>query len=299
MSKKKMSANQLAVWDFTFYPGDMSVDDFVEKLQPLFKKWVFQTEEAPTTGRLHFQGRGSLIKKKRENELCCLINTTPLKGMEISISSCNSLKSDVFYALKYDSRIDGPWSDVTWTKPAYIPRQFRGLENRLYPWQKAILESRNTFDDRTINLLYNPEGCQGKSTIARLAELHHQSLRLPPVGDHKQLLEAACDILMCRQNRTPGLAFVDLPRSLTLDKRKFGPFMIAIEEIKGGVVCDMRNHYKQWWFDSPQMWVFCNHFPNVSYMSKDRWRFWKIDQFKCLVRMTESDLSQLSQSPEN
>jgi len=86
---------------------------------------------------------------------------------------------------------------------------------------------------------------------------------------------------------------------VTLDKRKFGPFMIAIEEIKGGVVCDMRNHYKQWWFDSPQMWVFCNHFPNVSYMSKDRWRFWKIDQFKCLVRMTESDLSQLSQSPEN
>lgn len=76
---------------------------------------------------------------------------------------------------------------------------------------QQVLESRTTFNDRVVNLIYDQGGCQGKSTIARLAQLHHNALRLPPVGDHKQLLEAACEIA-------------------------------AIEEIKAGAVCDMRNH---------------------------------------------------------
>ena len=98
---------------------------------------------------------------------------------------------------------------------------------------------------------------------------------------------------MAQQNREPKLAFVDLPRSLTTDAKRFGPFMIAIEEIKSGVVCDMRNHYKEWWFDSPQVWVFCNHLPHLSHMSSDRWRFWTIDEHKNLKHMTKLDLSQM------
>ena len=49
-------------------------------------------------------------------------------------------------------------------------------------------------------LIYDPNGCKGKSTIARLAQLHHGALHLPPVNDHKELLQAACDILMAKEN---------------------------------------------------------------------------------------------------
>lgn len=290
------------VYDFAFFgpkDGELPlVAEFVEQIQPLFKKWVFQLEECPTTGKHHYQGRGSLHKKKRQPELCGLLNRTSLRGMDVRESSNNSTQLEVFYALKYDTCLEGPWMDTKWTKPAYIPRQFRGLEDRLFPWQQAILDSRHTFNDRTVNIVYDPTGCKGKSTIARLAQLHHNCLRLPPVGDHKQLLEAACDILMAKENRVPGLAFVDLPRTLTLDPKKFGPFMIAIEEIKAGVVCDMRNHYKEWWFDSPQVWVFCNHLPHLQHMSKDRYRFHTIDDDKNLRSHTKDEMCQMLQGPE-
>lgn len=297
--KKNEHTNQIYVVDFTFYgiPGEGLPDPsgFVALIRPLFKKWCFQKEECPTTGRLHYQGRGSLFKKKRLPELWNLLNDTKLHGMQVSESSLKTFQDEIFYMMKYDTRLDGPWDDTKWKDPEYIPRQFRGLMDRLYPWQQQILDSADTFDDRYVNLVYDPQGCKGKSTIARLSQLHKGALRLPPVGDHKQLLESACDILMARKEREPNLCFIDLPRTLTIDPKKFAPFMIAIEEVKGGVVCDMRNHYKEWWFDSPQVWVFCNHVPNLGYMSDDRWIFWTIDSFRNLRKLTKLELSQMSQ----
>lgn len=299
-ARQKVShTTQVYIYDFTFFgvPGSALPDPtgFVALIRPLFKQWVFQLEKCPTTDRLHYQGRGSLFKKKRHGELCTLLNDSPLRGMDVSESSNMSKTKEGFYCLKYDTRVEGPWDDSKWKDPEYIPRQFRGLMDRLYPWQRSVLDSADTFDDRHVNLLVNPGGCQGKSTLARLAQLHKGCLRLPPVGDHKQLLESACDILMARDERQPKLCFIDLPRSLTMDQRKFGPFMIAIEEIKGGVVCDMRNRFKEWWFDSPQVWCFCNHVPNLEHMSSDRWIFWTIDEFKILRRQTKTEMSQMSQ----
>ena len=304
--KKKFRSSsdaQLYEVDFVFWrPNDLTPEQFVEQLRPLFKKWVFQLEQGETTDEkdgLHYQGRGSLFKKRRIQELGSLVKDTPLRGIHFLPSSNNSLVQECFYAIKLDTRVKGPWSDQTWVPPAYVPRQFRGLEDRLYPWQQTILDSKDTFNDRIVNLIYDPHGCQGKSTIARLCSLHHRSLRLPCVGDAKQLLESACDILMAQKNREPKLCFVDLPRTLTLDPKKFGPFMIAIEEIKAGVVCDMRNSYKEWWFDSPQVWVTCNHLPNLNYMSSDRWRFHTIGNFKQLRPLTKSELSQMIQPDQN
>lgn len=284
--QKVPHVNQVYDVDFTFFGrGDWfpSVDDFVKLIQPLFRRWVFQLELTPTTDRKHYQGRGSLFKKKRIPELIKLINQTDLSGMDVSESSNNSLEGkgtkpslEAFYTLKYDTRIEGPWKNTSWTKPVYIPRQYRGLIEQLYPWQQEILDSRNVFDDRHVNLIYDPDGCKGKTTIARLCSLHHRSLKLPAVGDAKQLIESACDILMAQENREPGLCFIDLPRTMTMDVKKFIPSMIAIEEIKSGYVYDMRNHYKEWWFDSPATWVTCNHLPDINYLSKDRWKIWMI-----------------------
>ena len=61
--------SQVYIYDFTFFgpkQGELpAVGDFVELIQPLFKKWVFQLERCPTNSRLHYQGRGSLFKVRR------------------------------------------------------------------------------------------------------------------------------------------------------------------------------------------------------------------------------------------
>jgi len=300
--RQKVEHNvQVYDFDFTFFgKGDWlpSAEEFVALIRPLFKKWAFQLEACPTTDRKHYQGRGSLWKKKRQPELCKLLNDTSLRGMDVSESSNNSKSKEAFYTLKYDTRIEGPWTDVTWKQPAYIPRQYRGLIDRLWPWQKQVLDSRELFDDRRVNMVVDTAGCNGKSTVAALGDLHFGGIDLPPVGDHKELLQCCCDILMAKEEREPGLVFVDLPRSLTTDAKRFGPFMTAIEQIKKGKVFDMRFHYKEWWFDSPQVWVFANHPPNVNLMSADRWRWYTIDAFKNLREITKDELSQMSQPGE-
>ena len=73
--------------------------------------------------------------------------------MDVSEYSKNSRTNETFYSLKYDTRLAGPWTDHTYTKPEYIPRQFRGLMDRLYPWQQSVLDSRNVFNDRVVNLI--------------------------------------------------------------------------------------------------------------------------------------------------
>lgn len=296
--KKVVHRGQVMIYDFTFFgkagsDGPPTVERFVELLQPIFKKWVFQLEACPTTGRLHYQGRGSLFKQKRQPELCAMLNETDLRGMDVSESSNNSKQFEVFYSLKHDTRVEGPWCDRSWIKPAYVPRQFRGLIDRLYPFQKSILDTRLDFNDRQVNVLYDPTGCNGKSTMASLAELHFKGLDLPPIGDHKELCQVVCDILMARQQRDPGIVFVDLPRTLTLEPKKLAPFMVAIEQIKKGHVCDVRHHYRDWWFDSPAVWVCCNHMPDVRYMSRDRWRFWTITGLKTLREMTRCEVENL------
>lgn len=289
--------NAVMVYDFTFFGMKDEefpcTDEMVDRLRPIFKKWTFQLEKCPSTDRFHFQGRGSLHKKKRQPELCKMLNETDLKGMDVRESSNESLSLEIFYALKTDTRVEGPWDDRTYRAPVYIPRQYRGLIDRLHPWQNKVLESRNDFNDRIINFVYDKKGNNGKSTCAALGELHYGALDLPPVGDHKELTQVACDILMNKQCRDPGLVFVDLPRGLTMDPKKFGPFMIAIEQIKKGHVCDVRHHYKDWWFDSPAVWVFANHLPDVSLMSRDRWRFHKIDSFKNLHPMSRDEVIEI------
>jgi len=103
---------------------------------------------------------------------------------------------------------------------------------------------------------------------------------------------------MATQNREPGLVFVDLPRGITADAgggQKLAPFLIAIECIKKGHVCDVRHHYKDWWFDSPAVWVFCNAMPPLNYMSVDRWKFWQINEAdKSLVAITRRQMKQVA-----
>lgn len=284
-------SSPVATYDFTFYgppgAGLPEVEDFIQNLQPLFKKWTFQKEQCPTTDKLHFQGRGSLIKKKRDGELKALLNQTPLKGMHVAPTVTANLGA-AFYCMKYDSRVDGPWSDETYKPPPYIPRQYRGMLDQLYQYQQTILDSRNVFTSRGVNLVYDKRGNRGKSTVAALAELHYKAIDLPPISDHKELLQVVCDVLMGKKERDPQLVFVDLPRSLTEGSglQRLASFMVAIEQIKKGHVCDVRHHYKDWWFDSPQIWVFCNHKVDVKYLSRDRWILHTINEYNNLVTLS-------------
>lgn len=274
-----MAANPVAVFDFTQPAADLSADELKPLLKQLFKKWTFQLEQGDS-GYLHFQGRGSLYKKRRLPELKPMLTKLGLSAMHLSVTSDNAL-GDAFYCMKLDTRVEGPWSDND-PEPPYIPRQYRDIT--LYPWQQALIDKSSVFDPRTVHFIYDPEGCRGKSTVASICCLLHKGLRVPAVNDHEKLLATVCDILMAKEERQPGPIFIDLPRFM--EKSKLHGIFTAIEEIKNGHAYDLRYNYKEWWFDSPPVWVFSNVPPPMHALSHDRWRFHQID---CELGLTYLD----------
>jgi len=236
------------------------------------KTWCFQAERGEDTQRLHMQGVISLKTKRTKQAVLSIMDHLPEYFEPVSNPAIKS-GSELFYVTKPDTRVDGPWDDRT--KDTYIPRQYRGMESQLRPWQQTIWDSSDWWEPRIVNMIVDHVGNSGKTTIAALMELHNRGLDLPPTNDKKELTQSLADILMARGIREPKCLFIDIPRADKQDKL-FGLFA-AIEQIKKGKVVDMRYSYKEWWFDSPVVWVFCNTRPDLSMLSGDRWRFWHID----------------------
>lgn len=272
----------VAQYDFRINAVGLSEEVIKRSLKRIAKHWVFQ-EEQGDGGYLHYQGRFSLVKKRRRAELMKL-----WKDLELEMSLPNYLepttsgefKSTSFsYAMKEDTRTRGPWSDSD--NEVYIPRQYRGLLDKLYPFQKVIFDSSSIFEPRIINLIYCKDGNQGKSTIAALCELFAKGIDLPPVNDAEKLLQSCCDICIAKNVRDPSPIFVDLPRAM--DKTRLTGIFTAIEQIKKGKLYDLRYNYKEWWIDSPAIWVFSNIEPDLDMLSRDRWRVWTINLYKELI----------------
>lgn len=232
------------------------------------KAWCFQLEKGEETGRKHFQGIISLKTKRTKPECLSVMNKLPEYFEPVSTFNIKA-GTEAFYVTKEDTRIDGPWSDKD--RDDYIPRQYRNLVLR--KWQQKIWDSCDEWEVRTINVLCDPKGCSGKTTIAELCEIHGRGYNIPPMNDEWELTRAVADLLISANDREPKALFFDITRAAKQDKL-FGLYS-AIERFKGGKVTDTRYHTRPWRFDSPVVWVFCNTPPHKGYVTAGRWKFWR------------------------
>lgn len=270
-----------AVWDFRTSESNNTLDEIKCWLNEYTKKWCFQLEEGDENGYRHYQGRFSLVKKRQKHVLLKLFKTMkPPNYLEPTIEKEH--QKEALYVMKADTRIAGPWRDEfnTESKQAiYLPRQYRDLT--LYPYQQKIIDSANVFEPRIINLIYDVHGNNGKSTVAAICEILYNGIDMPPLNDYKEIVQLACNICQDSNNRTPKIMCFDMPRSINKDKL-YGLYS-AIEQIKKGKLYDIRHHYKAFWIDSPQIWVFTNELPLQTYLSSDRWKIWQINEQRDLV----------------
>lgn len=280
--------SQCAVWDFRANEDYFTSDDMIKWLSGNAKKWIFQLEEGDS-GYRHWQGRFSLIKKRTKSVLMQLFDKMKVPNYLEPTATTNHL-DEYFYAMKEDTRVAGPYSDLKSKEDkmkennGYIPRQYRDVI--CYPWQERVLQSGNEFDKRMINMIYDPVGNNGKSTVAAIGELLHNGIDMPPLNDFKELVALACCICMDKKWRNPSVIYIDMPRAI--DKTRLGGMYTAIEQIKKGKLYDCRYHYKSWWIDSPQVWVFSNCLPDMNLLSLDRWKIWMINEHKVLVPYEEN-----------
>lgn len=259
---------QVAVWEFRMNKDNLSEHNLIEQFKLLAKKYVFQLEKTEN-GYEHYQGRLSLIKKTIKSSLMKLFTLIPVPNY-LEPTILGESTKDAFYCQKADSRIAGPWKDTD--QVIYIPEQYRNKDLR--PYQRIILDD-GYHNDRTINFIYDPDGNKGKTTICMIAAITKGYIYLPFINDYEDLMGT----MLCKCyniTRSPKAVLLDMPRAIS--KKKLKQVYAGLETIKGGYLFDKRYHFKEWYIDSPNIWVFSNKPPKQEYLSQDRWKLWRINK---------------------
>lgn len=224
------------------------------------KKWVFQKEKSDS-GYVHWQGRISLMKKKRLKEM----KQIPLPGIHWSPTNNKVHEGQTFnYVMKADTRVEGPWSDEDYEEPPPLTRQLKYfLDQKLRKWQELLAEMIKKPDDRSIILIVDTIGNSGKSIFAEYLEYKGDAWEMPPF----RLMEDIMQCAMCIKAQNCYL--IDMPRAMKKDK--LSEFYAGLEALKNGVCYEKRYRFKKRRMDRPQIVVFTNKDPCWEYMSMDRW----------------------------
>lgn len=240
------------------------LERFKNMLGTWAKKWCFQLEKCPTTGRLHYQGRLSLKVKLQKSAI--------IKAIEPTWNICWSVEQNEsassLYVTKEDSRIDGPWSDKD--VPTYIPRALRTLE--LKGWQPTLRDILlKPGGDRVIHLVLDEAGGIGKSTLAKYMFVNHGAIILPgSIGSAENLMKLVCNSLKGIHPSKHVVFFLDLPRAVK--KNNWEDWCTTMEQIRGGHITDWRYGGENRLIEPPSVCCFTNSLPPVDAFTSDRWQ---------------------------
>lgn len=134
-------------------------------------------------------------------------------------------------------------------------------------------------DDRSIKLVYDTWGCNGKSVFSEWLEYNGWAFEIPPMRSMEDIMQ------FCFSFQAQKVYLIDMPRGMKKDK--LGEFYAGLECLKNGVCYDKRYAGKKRRFDRPQIIVFTNSIPALELMTRDRWEIWSMGQDRALVDITE------------
>lgn len=276
----------LYCWDFRANEDYYTASQLITFCKQYAKKWAFQKEKGDS-GYVHWQGRISLFKRKFKHQVWQYFkdeNMAVPNYLEPTVNKEFRTGSQ-FYVLKKETRIEGPWTDhnledqKTDTRLVTFANVLRDTSN-MYPFQLEILSSGTVEilqrDLRVVNLVVDTKGNSGKSSIAKYIHTYRKGYDMPVLNDFEKIIYTTCNILKGNNDTNPGIMLFDMPRAMA--KNKLHGIFSAFEQIKKGYVYDLRNKYKDWDFIPPSVWVFVNESLDLSMLSSDRWRLYKISR---------------------
>lgn len=138
---------------------------------------------------------------------------------------------------------------------------------RLQELQLCILAHRRyqSRKNRLITCVVDKRGGIGKTFLARRCWLNGTGAYIDGNGKTANIIADAYDIT---EDRKIDTFFIDLTRNYGKYRSELWS---AIEQIKNGYLKDSRYALREKWITPPQIFVFCNHEPDWSVLSKDRW----------------------------
>jgi hypothetical protein len=263
--------------------------DYDTFLKDNFERYCYQLEKGQEGGRIHYQtvvipkikSRPQTIVNKFKSY--CKENSIHYEDGCITVQPLASTYDEgVKYCTKTDTRLEGPWSshilylgndlDVLERKP--FKWQVELFNIFLYPDKKGITPS----DARTIHWVNDSTGCSGKSLFTKYLCFNYPSCVKISFSTATQLRKSLARLGQ-RQ-----MYVVDIPRTLGRED-SIDDLISVLEDLKNGhITSSMYGEYDCLFMNAPHVLIFSNTLPNVSRLSKDRWKIWTIERDGSLFR---------------
>lgn len=261
-SSKKQQARS---WVFTMHePKVDTVDTLCETLKGVAKKFVFQLEKAPTTGREHYQG---WIMFKNAKTMGGVIKVLEGFGKPPHVEVARGDEdANIRYCTKPETKAGGPW---TWGITPMLRDPLAGVT--LYTWQrKAIEEYNKEPDERTIRWFWDATGNCGKTALAK-----HLCMNKDTIYVNGKAADVKCAVAkLYADGKPPRCVIFGIPRTVTAEYVSYS----ALEEIKDGIFFSGKYESGMVTMNPPHVWVFANFAPDEEKLSKDRWSITYVDR---------------------
>lgn len=261
---KSKKVNPAVHWDWVVnnYPEDF------EKYVPLFQKsgvsYVFQ-QETGESGTPHLQGYMKFPEKVRP------LSVFPKEVLPASWRVCRNKKNLIRYcSMEFNddgSRKRDEGCQV-YANMAY-PKPLKLIEPT-FDWQLEIMDLiRSPPDDRTIHWYWSAEGGVGKTQFCKYLHARHGAAVLN--GKSSDVRNGVVAYVK-RLGTTPELCVMNIPRCYGGQYVSYEAFenikdmFFYSGKYEGGEICG----------NSPHLFIFANHPPDLEKMSADRWRIVEI-----------------------
>lgn len=249
-------------WFFTWNNPDIDDTVFYELLLILNpKSFVFQLERGES-GTLHYQGCIYFDNAKHFGAMKQFNNKWHLKR-------CKDWIKSLYYCSKLESRIEGPWG---YNVSPRILNQWDEIIN-LRPWQQSIIDIiKEKPNDRTINVIYDPEGNNGKTFLCKYLVNKYKAIFVN--GKMNDIFFAVSE--QCSKSRPPKIIIWNITRTYDTESINYG----AIESIKDGIFFSGKFKSGMVNMDSPHVLIFTNNHLNYAALTNDRWNVLSIENQK-------------------
>lgn len=252
---------------FTMHLMDRTIDQMIEEckglVENLCKKYIFQVEQCPCTKNIHIQGYMVLKSRMRITQLNKIF-----KGCHFE--NCRGTEADnIKYCSKQESAVDG-YGIYTKDIEAF---RWKAVTLKLYtnllPWQHEYFEifKSNEYNiERHVIWIWEPIGKCGKTSFCKYlaARCGATVLQNGTSGDLRNLI---FNTDMMIEDKTIVSNFSRCTEKINYQ---------ILEDIKDGIVCNLKYETGSKIFNSPHLVVFANAMPEIEKLSLDRWLIYEI-----------------------
>lgn len=289
---KKPSDEKQKCWRFSTAVYD---EDDHKKMQdyPMFTYYCSGKEVCPETGNIHWQTYFETKKTRLSTLFRAFPKTTFRNTHGKLLESKGSWQDNKAYCHKdgVDLLERGEGKGEGPPNPYVNPK----IEDKLYHWQKKLVEVWDQPADRRIYWIWSKHGSAGKTTFGK--HLLHYYKDTIIVGGKAHDIRNAVIQYHEKTKRWPKRVIINIPRDHDrIDYEGFEnvkDMFFYSGKYEGGMVSQEPCHVV----------VFANEHPNVKKMSLDRWAIYQIpipnDYIPPIIHYLDWDLSLPQSSPNS